>query len=217
MEIFPMKRYVTIIECLVLCLGIVCCITEVTAAEPVQTASQPSTREGVSGGDFFSYASKTRSIQYTVEYELTTVFEGNTSKGKWVEYSDKDRFRIDSFMSNTESRVYRFPDAMYNCYGKSLTCIKTGPFGYGRVVDKAVAERDKFEITPTAKMAVAGTTADCFKMTDKDMPGTTIVQCFSKEGVPLYERNEGRGAASEFKAVSFTLKVNAGDFVPPSK
>lgn len=140
--------------------------------------------------------------------------------------SSGGNFRMDAVSSGIESRTYVVgkgvticakQDASWNCYkfsGESLNSSTEVSATLGTDLEQ---NPSGYTVTADGSMQVAGTTAACYKVVDKD---GTVRYCVSPEGVPLYvltnSQSGGVSATYEMKATSYSTSVLDSDFALPA-
>mgnify|MGYP005840539119 CR=1 FL=1 len=170
------------------------------------------------------YFTDKNSIEFMVKYQMKTNANGQEFSGTMTQYfKGADRIRMDSETMGVESRVF-MEETKYTMCSKQnneWTCFEIDG-------DEATSESDsvrndveknikEWNIKKIASRTIAGATATCYKTSKDD---NSVEYCFSKEGVPLYIKTEGKESGvtfmSELTATYYSLSVSESVFEKPA-
>lgn len=167
--------------------------------------------------DAFLSALKLSNSGWSVAYSVSV---GGQTPYTMKEYAKGlDRFRVDTIMQGTESRVYKVGSDMYTCTNTGTwVCYRYSGVAAGEDMGALQSglenEPETYTVTLNGTMNIAGVTATCYKVV-KD--GTTTRYCISAEGVPLYiSMSGGSASATVMSATSYSTSVSNSDFTPPA-
>ena len=133
-----------------------------------------------------------------------------------------NKMRFDSAYGGIESRSYFMGDLFYSCSNSqgTWTCMKLAlsKDDTTKAMDDISSNKDDYTITADGTMQIAGVTANCYKVSGKNIESYRA--CHSAEGVPLYvmmvSTSEGKSFTTEMKATSYSTVVSDSDFVLPA-
>lgn len=196
-------------------------------------APKPETTAGLQGPDYFSIPNPAKTVGYSAVYndktynitsEITIFAKGNKKRSdiKYLEAEGDispptDETSIIDYVKTEEIDC----DAIFGelrCQKFVFKTVEPDPGHFDRPAPGDLA------VEYTGTMQVAGTTANCYKLTDTDTGGifyyTIVNECYSPEGVPLFTQllipyGTGTEVLSERKAVSYVVGISDSDFEPP--
>ncbi|MBW2971420.1 hypothetical protein KY359_00135 [Candidatus Woesearchaeota archaeon] len=241
-----MKKIISVLVILLLALTIAGCKEE-SESGPAAGRGAPAGEEGgeeleqgsaeadveeASEGDdwadkFTSLITKKAASEFTVSYDLTSKYDGETQRYSMTQYfGGPKRFRVDTKFPEGEARVFFVDNKMVSCnkQGGAWQCFEFTTEGQEQqdptAQFRSVEERPQdYSILYAGTMSVAGATAYCYKIDYRahGMPNSELKYCFSKEGVPLYMLVKAEGSETEMKATTYKASVSSSDFTPPAK
>jgi hypothetical protein len=165
-----------------------------------------------------------KTIEYKAAYDISTNANGQPVVTKMTQYmKGEDKIRLDTDYQGVEGRTYFLSNVLYMCTKQSggWSCLKfsTQEDQMNKAKDDIEKNIADYQIIADGTMQVAGVTANCFKVTGKNIENYR--SCYSSEGVPLYAKlDSGDGKATqttEMTATSYSTNVLDSDFVLPAE
>lgn len=169
-------------------------------------------------------------LEWKVDYDLSTNAGGESMDSQMSMYmKGTDKIRTDMSAGGYDIQSYVLDGDVISCtkMGSSWSCTKftakEGDELQATDIEADIQEdASQYTIDADGTMAIAGTTAKCFRITSNDpAQDVTMRQCFSSDAAPLYilmESNvEGQAFRSEMKATAYAKSVPSSAFVPPAE
>ena len=162
-------------------------------------------------------------LQYKVTYDIVSISDGTQTSVQMTQYiKGTNKMRMDSTYSGIESRTFVLDKVMISCSQQqgAWTCLKLASQEdkSTQATDSIESNMSDYTVVADGTKQVAGTTANCFKVTGKDVQNYRY--CVSSDGVPLYMKmegtSEGHAYSQEMTATSYSKAVSDADFVPPA-
>ncbi|MCB9362873.1 DUF4412 domain-containing protein [Candidatus Woesearchaeota archaeon] len=152
-------------------------------------------------------------VEFMVVYDVTAVVDGKTSTSQMTQYMKGTKMRTDVETQGIAVRTYMLGDIITSCNdatgGWMCNEMEMQEADASEQVKENAAE---YDITKLADRTVAGTKAECYRITTKD---GTVDYCYA-EGVPLYIETKTAQADSTVVATSYSKKVADSVFEIPA-
>ena len=175
-------------------------------------------------GQFTALMDLESNAQWKADYDINTTIGTQHSTMALTQYlKGTSKVRTDVTVSGIQTQSYVIDGTIYSCanVNSAWACYKVSNQTFDAVTQaKADLQKDpsKYTIVADGTMQVAGTTANCFKVSgvqDYDMR-----TCYSDAGVLLNYKvtgvQQGQSFAYEMTAKDYSASVTDSDFVLPA-
>lgn len=191
-------------------------------SEQQQTSAndKPRSQGSSVSSELTQFLSNKANLQWKIAYDVATEAQGQSISMKMTQYyKGAKKIRTDMRTQGVESRTYIVNDELTVCSQTqdSWNCFKT------QLQEDKIGDTEKdfqsnlgnYNAVADGSKTVAGTSAKCFKVTDKSNK-ISMRECFSGDGIPLYIYMAGQGFTTEMTAASFSKTVSDSDFEVPA-